>query len=277
MKCEHNKDKYNCKECGGKGICEHSKQKYHCKECNGKAFCEHDKRKDRCKECNGKSLCEHDKRRTDCKECGGSQICEHNIRKSICKKCDGSAYCEHKRIKYRCKQCNGNTICEHNNYKYRCIICSPYSNCFCKECRIFIVTKKQNYLCNYCNKNKPNRIKTKELKLKTFLEENQYTFEYNKYCTYQNIGYYPDFKIKCNNFWIIIECDEFAHKDYEKEDEKERENNICLGLGLPCVFLRYNPDKKGIKTFIKQKVLKSYIEYYKNKEKYENEVCYLFY
>lgn len=34
-KCEHNKDKYYCKECGGKGICQHGKYKHNCIECGG--------------------------------------------------------------------------------------------------------------------------------------------------------------------------------------------------------------------------------------------------
>lgn len=111
------------------------------------------------------------------------------------------------------------------------------------------------------------------------MEKNQYDFEYNKFCKYDDKGYYPDFKIKStsDNFWIILECDENAHKDYDKKDEKERENNICFALGLTCVFIRFNPDKKKIKMKTKQKVLKSYIEYYKNKDKCDNEVCYLFY
>ena len=33
-RCEHGRNRYYCKECGGKGIFEHDKQKYYCKECN---------------------------------------------------------------------------------------------------------------------------------------------------------------------------------------------------------------------------------------------------
>ena len=32
-KCEHNKRRSQCKDCGGSSICEHSRQKYSCKEC----------------------------------------------------------------------------------------------------------------------------------------------------------------------------------------------------------------------------------------------------
>ena len=31
--------------------------------------CEHNKRKSRCKECGGSSICEHNRRRSQCKEC----------------------------------------------------------------------------------------------------------------------------------------------------------------------------------------------------------------
>jgi len=152
----------------------------------------------------------------------------------------------------------------------------------CRSCKLFQTSKKTNWLCSYCNPDKPDFIKKREVELKLFLKENNYEFEYNKICRYQDKWYYPDFKIKCENYWIIIECDEKAHRDYDKEDEKERENNICLGLNLPCIFLRFNPDtgfKKKIKMKTKQKVLKSYIEYYKNKHVCEHsfEVCYLFY
>jgi hypothetical protein len=69
-KCEHNRYKSSCKECGGASICEHSRYKSHCKECGGG------------------HICEHNRKKSQCKECGGSQICEHDIQKSNCKICD---------------------------------------------------------------------------------------------------------------------------------------------------------------------------------------------
>jgi hypothetical protein len=118
--------------------------------------------------------------------------------------------------------------------------------------------------------------------LKTFLEQNNYDFAYNKKC---NINgecqtYFPDFLIDCNTFFLIIECDEHAHSSYPASCEKIRENNISYALGLPCVFLRFNPDKKGVKMKAKQIILKSYIEYYKEKKLLEEsavQVVYLFY
>jgi hypothetical protein len=296
-KCKHNRQPYYCKECGGKGICEHNKRRKNCKECKGKSICEHNKHKEYCKDCDGSQICEHDNRKYDCKECkgigicehnnikrqcikcGGSRICEHDKQKSQCKECDGSNICIHKKEKFRCKECKGNGICEHNKRKDYCIICTPETKYFCKSCRLFAVTKKNNYLCSYCNPDKPSRQKTKELKVKTFLEENNYKFIHNKKCNLDNScqTYFPDFLIDCNTFFLIIECDEDAHSSYPIDCEKIRENNICFALGLPCVFIRFNPDKKGIKMKTKQKVLKSYIDYYISKENSDNEVCYLFY
>ena len=51
--CEHGRQKYQCKECGGSGICEHGRQKNQCKECGGSAICEHGGHKYQCKKCNG--------------------------------------------------------------------------------------------------------------------------------------------------------------------------------------------------------------------------------
>ena len=122
--CEHNKRKSVCKECRGGSICEHNRLRATCKECGGGSICEHNKLKYRCKECGGSEICEHKKVKYECKECGGSQICEHNRHKSICKKCVGSQICEHSRRKSICKECKGCGICEHNKRKSLCKECN---------------------------------------------------------------------------------------------------------------------------------------------------------
>jgi len=149
----------------------------------------------------------------------------------------------------------------------------------CRSCKLFQTHTRTNYLCSYCNPDKPTRQKTKEIRVKTFLEECNYKFIHNRKCNLDGScqTYYPDFLIDCNTFFLIIECDEDAHKSYPIDCEKMRENNICYALGLPCVFIRFNPDKKKVKMKIKEKVLKSYIEYYMNRDTMNNEVQYLFY
>ena len=34
-KCEHGRQRRNCKECGGSSICEHGRRRYRCKDCGG--------------------------------------------------------------------------------------------------------------------------------------------------------------------------------------------------------------------------------------------------
>ena len=71
-----------------------------------KYFCEHEKYKYQCRECKGSQICPHNKRKPQCKECVGSQICTHSRRKDHCKKCEGSQICPHNRLKRTCKKCS---------------------------------------------------------------------------------------------------------------------------------------------------------------------------
>ena len=111
-----------------KNKCEHNRRKSDCKECGGGSICEHNKHKSSCKECGGSQICEHKRDKSKCKECGGSQICKHNRHKSSCKECGGGSICEHNRIKSRCRECGGGSICEHNKQTHACKNCNPF-NC----------------------------------------------------------------------------------------------------------------------------------------------------
>ena len=122
-KCEHGKQKSQCKACYGSGICEHGSQKSRCTKCHGSQICEHGRRKQYCKACNGSQICEHGRHKSYCKACHGSAICEHGIAKYTCKACHGSAICEHGIAKYTCKACIGSRICEHGIQKSQCKVC----------------------------------------------------------------------------------------------------------------------------------------------------------
>ncbi len=45
MKCPHNRQKNNCKDCGGASICEHNRRRSRCKDCGvgGTSICEHNR------------------------------------------------------------------------------------------------------------------------------------------------------------------------------------------------------------------------------------------
>lgn len=276
--CEHGRQcKSRCSECLG-----HPVNQNKCSRCKKSYIPPINDPLQTCLECR-KQNCEHGyKSKKDCKSCknesNNKYKCEHNKKPNRCNICNPHIICEHYILKENCIKCNPQILCNHNIKKSYCKICSPNTKSYCVQCKLFRVNKKTNYLCSYCNPDKPKRQKTKEIRVKTFLEENNYTFVYNKKCNLDNScqTYYPDFLIDCNTFLLIIECDEDGHKNYDKFCEKIRENNIRFALGLPCVFIRYNPDKKNISIKIKEKVLKSYIDYI-SKENCNNEVCYLFY
>jgi hypothetical protein len=139
-KCEHGREKSQCKDCGGSCICEHGRQRSVCKECGGASICEHGKLRSTCKECGGGSICEHGKKRSRCKDCGGGSICEHGKLRCRCKDCGGGSICEHGREKSQCKDCGG-SICEHGKLRSTCKDCGGGSICehgklrkTCKDC-----------------------------------------------------------------------------------------------------------------------------------------------
>lgn len=65
-KCEHNRQKNKCKDCGT-GYCKHNRLKYTCKDC-GTGYCKHNRQKGQCKEC-GTGHCKHNKQHAHCKKC----------------------------------------------------------------------------------------------------------------------------------------------------------------------------------------------------------------
>ena len=276
-KCVHNKRKYYCKECGGKGFCKHNKRKTYCLECNGGSICEHKKIKSRCKECKGGSICEHNKRKTYCLECNGGSICEHKKIKSRCKECKGGSICEHGNRRYACKKCDGNGICIHNIGKTYCKECNGSQICkhnkqkaYCKKCGGSSLcksnfceirsNKKYDGYCTHCFAHLfPEDPRTplikrnsKEIKVVSHIGTKFEGFVHDK-------PIYVDLKGGCcdskrridlrkliNGTMLCIEIDENQHKGYKKEDESSRYDNLFMDFSGKYIFIRYNPDKYKI-------------------------------
>ena len=249
--CEHGKRKEICKDCGGSQICKHDKRKEHCIDCGGSQICEHKKVKYTCKECGGSQICEHKKNKNFCIECKGRMICEHKKNKYSCIECGGSYICEHKKNKYSCIECGGSQICEHKKRKINCLVCNPHIGC--KECQLVIVNKSS--LCHpYCeacfcnlfpNHEKSRLYKTKERVLRDELrkrfENDDIDFIFDKAVDGGCSKRKPDVLIECFTHSIIVECDEFQHKNYECENKRMMQLFIDLG-SRPIVFIRFNPD-----------------------------------
>ncbi len=275
--CQHGKYRYICKICEGEGVCVHGKTKQICKIC-GK-MCPHNRQKNKCRDCGGSSFCVHNKIKYYCQICDGSSLCIHSRKKDLCKPCGGNGICQHNKRRTRCKSCGGSGICIHDKQKEKCITCTPDTKYFCKSCRLFVVSNRSNYLCSYCNPDKTKNRKTKENRVRDLLTANGLTFIQDK--TFTNdccLKYRPDFFIDCGSYVIIIECDENGHEQYDRDCEIVRMNNISHAIGLPVKWIRYNPDKKGIRINEKEKVLISTIQTYLDRTFLEDlEVVYLFY
>jgi len=167
-KCEHNKKKSNCVDCGGVSICSHNKQKSTCRDCGGSSFCIHNKRKQNCIDCKGGSICSHNKIKSICRDCGGSSFCIHNKRKTECVDCVGSAICIHNKRKSTCIDCGGSQICIHNKRKSRCVDCGGSQICShnrqksrCKDCNfyLYLIHLQRNQIRRCFNNSKLDKSK----------------------------------------------------------------------------------------------------------------------
>ena len=139
-KCEHNRQRSKCKDCGGASICQHNRQRSTCKDCGGTSICQHNRQRSSCKDCGGASICQHNRRRSSCKDCGGTSICQHNRQRSTCKDCGGTSICLQRRRRRRrslfvfigyciitARGANvwtaGASICAHHRRRSRCKEC----------------------------------------------------------------------------------------------------------------------------------------------------------
>ena len=138
-------------------------------------------------------------------------------------------------------------------YGKKCTKCNS-----CPSCQMW---KTMGKLCEYCDpeKNIKKYQKTKEYTVVKFLKENlpDNEFIHNKSvgndCTGGHL--FPDILFDCGHYNLIIEVDEHKHRGVDYKCDKKRMYEIIAKLGLPCIFIRYNPDgKKSNKDTLLEKV-----------------------
>jgi Holliday junction resolvase-like predicted endonuclease len=148
----------------------------------------------------------------------------------------------------------------------------------CIKCGDAIVTKKTNYLCYDCNPEKTKKQKEKENAVRDLLKQHGVNFIQDKAIKKNGCLKRPDFLIEFKNYYLIIEVDEYQHKDYDEEDEQHRMELIREALERPTKFIRYNPDNKQYNWRVKRKTLMEAVNKWINKEELENdEPIYLYY
>jgi EsV-1-7 cysteine-rich motif len=52
----------------------------------------------------------------------------------------------------------------------------------------------------------------------------------------------PDILYDCRTHFLAIEIDEHQHSSYQSQCEISRMKEICQAVGMPTIFIRYNPD-----------------------------------
>jgi hypothetical protein len=122
------------------------------------------------------------------------------------------------------------------------------------NCQQFGNKKYKNY-CAYCFshifKDDPLTLeiknKTKELQVNDFINKNYDGFIHDKPiyigngCDCSNRRRI-DFRKIIDNTILAIECDEFQHKRYDKNDEEARYNDMYMIFSGKWYYIRFNPD-----------------------------------
>ena len=56
------------------------------------------------------------------------------------------------------------------------------------------------------------------------------------------VRYRPDFVFDAGTHFVVLEVDENQHMSYSCDCEQQRMVNLSQAIGMPTVFVRYNPD-----------------------------------
>lgn len=204
---------------------------------------------------------------------------------SICSGCDKHITTE--KIIKRFKNIHGNEKYDYSNVKYKTLNDKVIIKChkhglfqqtpgnhlagkgcnkcmYCSNCYLFRTLGK---LCSYCKPREHNKLyqKTKEYKVVEYMRNNiDKEFIHNKSvgneCTKNdreksNGHLYPDLRWDCGWFHLILEVDEYQHRGSDYKCDERRMMDIIAKLGMPCVFIRYNPDnKKSCISLLKKKI-----------------------
>jgi hypothetical protein len=120
-----------------------------------------------------------------------------------------------------------------------------------------LIRGNRNYkgYCTYCFQhlfpNDPKALqikcKTKEIAVRDFINTNYEGFQHDKPlyigdCNCSNRRRIDHRKL-INNTILAIETDEFQHKNYIKDDEISRYNDLYMAFSAKFIFIRFNPDK----------------------------------
>lgn len=122
----------------------------------------------------------------------------------------------------------------------------------CKSCSSLEILNDEGFCFEYCiNSDLYKRQKHhKEIRVQKFLQseikEEPYSCDkiIDSSCNKKR----PDILYDCHTHFVAVEVDEHQHSSYNRSCELSRMKEICQAIGMPTIFIRYNPDNyKGSK------------------------------
>lgn len=178
---------------------------------------------------------------------------------------------------------------DHKSDNYICLTNRKCKNAGKDPICIEIDILNDKGLCQECDPDDhfKFRRKAKEEQVKLWLD----TSDHKDYVTYDkslpefsecfNKKYRPDFLYDCGTHYVVLEVDENQHRGKTYECDQRRMCDIAQSLGMPSIFIRYNPDeyktnkrKYNPTNYDRKKYLMSVIKHCKEK-KPEKECEYL--
>jgi Probable Zinc-ribbon domain len=268
----------SCEICYEKSFASHPRVKFWCQEkntVNPRHVFKSSNKKFwfKCGECNHPFKAQLDKISNDgwCPFCAGQQLCEDNT----CDICYKKSFASHPRAKFwdydkNIKTPRGVFKSSNNKYHFICDrghrsekpvyeVSDETTKQWCEQCNKCPscgLWRTLGKLCSYCKPKNHNKlyIKTKEYRVVKFLREvlPDVDFIHNKSvgkdCTDRHM--FPDIRYDCVierdesiiPYHLIVEVDEYQHRGASYKCDQQRMHDIVAKLGVPCIFIRYNPD-----------------------------------
>ena len=175
--------------------------------------------------------CMHGTVKYDCIQCRGTNVCIHDKLKKQCRQCNGVVFCTHDKRKSYCKYCGGSMLCKSEFCHTRG---NKHYNMYCLTCTINLfpdMITKRNYKTK--EKHVVDHIKSHFPNLTLIADR-----PVENSCSKKR----PDLLVDMGSHIIIIEIDEFQHKNYLCESKRTLELLQDLHF-RNTVFIRFNPDE----------------------------------
>lgn len=191
---------------------------------------------------------------------------------SSCAKHKSEGMCKNPSARCRAEDCKEQALygtyspvhCEEHHEKNEVNMCLRK----CKSCSSLEILNEEGFCFEYCiNSDLYKRSKHhKEIRVQKFLQSEikEEPYLQDKIVDSSCNKKRPDILYDCHTHFVAVEVDEHQHSSYNKTCELSRMKEICQAIGMPTIFIRYNPDHYKGPKFTKtkrEKVLAEWVSF----------------